>query len=271
MDTEHPFILHHIWKKYLDYAPNSETFHLSIFPFLLAALTYFFWGFLLLPMDFYPQCRNRCKTRKLQPKKQPTYVTVVKILKRVVPQLLTIYPMFLIALLPLFRARIKLEAQYLPKSLIEFLKEIVLYLFISEAVFYYNHRLLHLPFFYKRVHKIHHEFTAPIGLAAIYLHWFESLLSLGVALTGPLLLGSHALMLDLWTFIVISKIVLHHSGYELPLDGFPPYVKSMVHFHDYHHQFYDKCFGTIGLLDYIHGTGYTDQKSFKGYEKNWPK
>ena len=61
------------------------------------------------------------------------------------------------------------------------------YLFISEAVFYYNHRLLHLPWFYKRVHKIHHEFTAPIGLAAIYLHWFESLLSLGVALTGPMI------------------------------------------------------------------------------------
>ena len=185
-------------------------------------------------------------------------MTVVKILKRVVPQLLTIYPLFLIALLPLFRARIKLKEQYLPNSFIEFLKEIVSYLFISEAVFYYNHRLLHLPWFYKRVHKIHHEFTAPIGLAAIYLHWFESLLSLGVALAGPLILGSHALMLDLWTFIVISKIVLHHSGYELPMDGFPPYVKSMVHFHDYHHQFYDKCFGTIGLLDYLHGTGEFD-------------
>ena len=26
-------------------------------------------------------------------------------------------------------------------------------------------------------------------------------------------------------------------------------IQSMVHFHDYHHQFYDRCFGTIGILD----------------------
>ena len=99
---------------------------------------------------------------------------------------------------------------------------------ISEAVFYYNHRMLHTRWLYKHVHKIHHEFTAPIGLAAIYLHWFESLISLGVALAGPLLVGTHVLLLHLWTFVVITKIVFHHSGYKMPLDGFPPLLQSMV-------------------------------------------
>jgi fatty acid hydroxylase domain-containing protein 2 len=76
-------------------------------------------------------------------------------------------------------------------------------------------------------------------------------------------------MLDLWTVAVISKIVLHHSGYKLPMDGFPFFLTSMVHFHDYHHQFFDTCFGTIGLLDWLHGTGYTLKKSHLGYEKDW--
>ena len=42
-------------------------------------------------------------------------------------------------------------------------------------------------------------------------------------------------------------------------------------FHDYHHQYYDKCFGTIGLLDWLHGTGYTQCRSHLGLERTWPR
>ena len=36
-------------------------------------------------------------------------------------------------------------------------------------------RMLHHPFLYKRVHKQHHEWTAPIGIAALYSHPVEQL------------------------------------------------------------------------------------------------
>ena len=32
---------------------------------------------------------------------------------------------------------------------------------------YYIHRLLHFPIFYKRLHKIHHEWQIPVGCSAI--------------------------------------------------------------------------------------------------------
>lgn len=36
--------------------------------------------------------------------------------------------------------------------------------------FYTFHRLMHSKYFYKRIHKIHHEWKAPCGLIAIYAH-----------------------------------------------------------------------------------------------------
>ena len=36
---------------------------------------------------------------------------------------------------------------------------------------------MHHPFIYKRVHKVHHEWTAPISLAVVYVHPFEHIVS----------------------------------------------------------------------------------------------
>lgn len=46
---------------------------------------------------------------------------------------------------------------------------------VYEFGFYYFHRLMHHRFFYKRFHKIHHEWTAPVSTMAIYCHWFGQL------------------------------------------------------------------------------------------------
>jgi sterol desaturase/sphingolipid hydroxylase (fatty acid hydroxylase superfamily) len=40
-------------------------------------------------------------------------------------------------------------------------KEVLIYFFVSviasEVVFYYTHRFLHIPWFYKNIHTIHHQ------------------------------------------------------------------------------------------------------------------
>lgn len=37
---------------------------------------------------------------------------------------------------------------------------------VDEIGFYYSHRLFHKKFFYQHVHKIHHEWKAPIAITA---------------------------------------------------------------------------------------------------------
>jgi sterol desaturase/sphingolipid hydroxylase (fatty acid hydroxylase superfamily) len=69
---------------------------------------------------------------------------------------------------------------YLCAIIVYYLK-VLTHLFISvivnEVWFYYSHRILHHPVMYKHVHKMHHEWTSPVGVVAVYCHPFEHLFS----------------------------------------------------------------------------------------------
>lgn len=41
---------------------------------------------------------------------------------------------------------------------------------LFDVAFYTFHRLMHTKYIYKHIHKIHHEWKAPIGVIAIYAH-----------------------------------------------------------------------------------------------------
>ncbi|XP_077994505.1 fatty acid hydroxylase domain-containing protein 2-like [Glandiceps talaboti] len=118
----------------------------------------------------------------------------------------------------------------------------------NEIFFYYSHRLLHHPYFYKWIHKKHHEWSAPIGLVCIYAHPIEFLASNIVPVfSGPLIMGSHLLPTWIWAFTLMLITGIDHSGYHFPLTWSPE-------FHDFHHEKFHCNFGFVGFLDWFHGT-----------------
>ncbi|XP_066271951.1 fatty acid hydroxylase domain-containing protein 2-like isoform X2 [Branchiostoma lanceolatum] len=139
--------------------------------------------------------------------------------------------------------------------------ELIVFVLVEEVMFYYSHRLLHQPFLYKRVHKKHHEWTAPIGIVALYAHPLEHILSnvLPVA-AGPVLMGSHVATVWLWFCLALTTTSVSHSGYHFPLLPSPEA-------HDFHHAKFNQCYGVMGVLDRLHGTD-EQFRGNKAYERH---
>ncbi|KAJ5115219.1 hypothetical protein NUU61_000978 [Penicillium alfredii] len=139
----------------------------------------------------------------------------------------------------------RIEAS-LPSAL-EILCDILISLLMREALFYYSHRLLHMPYFYVRIHKKHHRFTAPIALAAQFAHPLEQIFANALPISlPPQLLRSH--VVTFWIFLAyeLFNTATVHSGYD--------FFHSKAKMHDLHHEKFNLNYGSIGLLDWVHGT-----------------
>lgn len=64
--------------------------------------------------------------------------------------------------------------------------QIAIFFVIEDAWHYFGHRLFHYPYLYKRIHKLHHTYSAPFGLAAEYAHPIETLVLGAGTVGGPL-------------------------------------------------------------------------------------
>ncbi|XP_004737809.1 fatty acid hydroxylase domain-containing protein 2 isoform X2 [Mustela nigripes] len=142
-----------------------------------------------------------------------------------------------------------------------FLLELAIFTLIEEVLFYYSHRLLHHPAFYKKIHKKHHEWTAPIGVISLYAHPIEHVVSnMLPVMVGPLIMGSHLSSITTWFSLALITTTISHCGYHLPFLPSPE-------FHDYHHLKFNQCYGVLGVLDHLHGTD-TVFKQTKAYERH---
>ncbi|TPX61579.1 hypothetical protein SpCBS45565_g07215 [Spizellomyces sp. 'palustris'] len=144
-------------------------------------------------------------------------------------------------------------------SPLEIVRDFTISLIVEEILFYYSHRLLHARPIYKYIHKLHHQFTAPVGMSAEYAHPIEHVLSNIVpVVVGPILMGSHLVTMWLWLSMALFTTVTVHAGYDSPLH------RGIARFHDMHHEKFTSCFGVMGALDLLHGTDHAFRERYGG-------
>lgn len=131
-----------------------------------------------------------------------------------------------------------------------FLRDMLAFVACEEVLFYFSHRTLHHPLLYAPIHKFHHTYTAPFGIAAIYAHPVEHMLSNIIpASAGSVLMRSHPVLPMLWGVLALFNTMTVHSGYDF--SSF--LIFPSPYFHDWHHEKFNENFG-LGLLDYLLGT-----------------
>merc|ERR1712198_262847 len=135
------------------------------------------------------------------------------------------------------------------------LGHILVCIICHDIWFYYGHRMLHHRLIYKHIHKVHHEWTAPIAPAAVYAHPVEHVLTGQISVTnGILLMKSPLPTAWLWFCLISLQVMNDHSGYHFPMSFSPE-------FHDFHHLKFHTSYGWLGVTDWLHGTDYQFHQS----------
>jgi len=126
-------------------------------------------------------------------------------------------------------------------------RDVTVWLLVQEVTFFYVHRWLHEnKKMYARIHKLHHTWTAPISVVAIYAHPFEHVVSnLLPPFAGIVLVRAHVSTLFIHTIVGIIHTQAVHSGYFFCDDN---------GMHDEHHRSFNVNYGVFGILDWYYGS-----------------
>jgi ferredoxin-NADP reductase/sterol desaturase/sphingolipid hydroxylase (fatty acid hydroxylase superfamily) len=116
-------------------------------------------------------------------------------------------------------------------------------LFIDDMFFYWSHRAMHLPHFYKYFHKVHHESTDPSPLTAFAFHPSEAVIEQMMHVVLPFLLPLNFGVMLAWQIFSMLNNVLGHLGYEIYPKGWVKLpllqFKTASTHHNMHHQLFN--------------------------------
>lgn len=145
----------------------------------------------------------------------------------------------------------------------------------ANLLFYCTHYLLHSKILFAYIHRIHHEFSNPIGASTYYAHPIEHLFSNVLVFTIPVITIGINYFTMLFLLIVGTFIsVIAHSEYQLiptlveifylsinkksrPLTvSTEEYIKNIYGNNDHlaHHKYFNCNYGFGSYLDRLFGT-----------------
>lgn len=125
---------------------------------------------------------------------------------------------------------------------------ILLYLAAHDSWFYWTHRLMHRPWWFARMHAVHHASRPPTAWAAMSFHPYE-------ALTGAVVIPVLVFLIPIhvWALAVVLSVmtimgVTNHMGWEIfPRAIVRGAVGNWVITATHHQRHHDEYSGNYGL------------------------
>ncbi|XP_023341469.1 fatty acid hydroxylase domain-containing protein 2 [Eurytemora carolleeae] len=223
----------------------------------LVLLVYWIHGLLLLVLDIYKW--EPLYKYKLQPRVEVNVHKLPRLFRRVLSVQLGVYvPISLVVSWISINTNYGLSISKNVPSSRELLVDILGFAVVDEILFYAAHRAAHSRPLYKYVHKVHHEYTAPIALATDYCHPLEHCFVNVLPNIGYIVCGPHAYSYLIWWLLSYLSSQTNHSGYRFPTADLTR--EPQPDFHDKHHERFDCNFGTNGVLDWLFSTAYKQTK-----------
>ena len=130
------------------------------------------------------------------------------------------------------------------RSILYFFFSIMLMTLFHDMYFYWTHRLLHLPGWYQKVHRIHHQSSNPSPFTSLAFHPVESVIQALVLPLMVVIIPLHPFAIFIFLIYMVYKNVRGHAGYEFTTADQRKHKWNQVHSYSIHHN-----------LHHSHGTG----------------
>lgn len=124
----------------------------------------------------------------------------------------------------------------------------------NEVHFFTIHRLMHIPFFMKRVHVVHHRSKVPTVFSVYSFHWFEALLLSTVPLTIAPFISLAPIAIFLYPMCSILLNFSGHCNYRFG-NGAGKSWRNFATGHNQHHRKGSRNYGfLLNFLDKLFKT-----------------
>jgi len=147
----------------------------------------------------------------------------------------------------------------LPDTVFNVMAGLIILTIWNEVHFFTIHRIMHLPYFMRRIHAVHHRSVVPTVYSVYSFHWLEAFLLSTVSLTIAPFVSFSPIAIGLYPLVSVLLNYAGHCNYRFG-SGTGPSWKILGTRHAEHHVKQSRNYGfATNFLDWLNSI-YTNKR-----------